>query len=273
MVDDTFTLDLGTRQLRFILTPMLHWPETMMTYDTKERILFSGDAFGAYGSLDGGIFDDELNMTFYHDEIRRYYSNIVGKYWNPVQRAIGSLSGTDIGIVAPAHGPLWRSHPEQIIELYAKWSRFEADSGVVIIYGSMYGHTARMAEQIGRVLCEEGIRDIRIHDSSGIHLSNLISDIFRYKGVVLGSAAYNGTIFPPMDALLNKIIHTGVKNRYLGIFGSAAWGGGGVKAIEQFAEKSEWEVVAEAVQAKGAASKEDMEKCAVIARNMAKRII
>jgi flavorubredoxin len=269
-IEDGLTLDLGNRQLKFFLTPMLHWPETMMTYDTKDRILFSGDAFGSFGCLDGGIFDDEVNPDQYQDEIRRYYSNIVGKYWNPLQRAIKSLSGTEIRIVAPAHGPVWRNNPGHIMELYSRWSRFEAGKGVVIVYGSMYGHTAKMAEHIARTLTEAGIRDICIYDSSRTHVSYIISDIFKYRGVILGSSAYNGTLFPPMDAVLNKIINTGVKDRYLGIFGSAAWGGGGVKGIELFAEKTGWEVVAEPVQAKGAASAEDMEKCGIIAQNMAK---
>jgi len=272
LIDANTILDLGKHKLRFFLTPMLHWPETMMTYDTTDQILFSGDAFGSYGTLDGGIFDDELNMDYYNDEVRRYYSNIVGKYWNPVQRALVELKGTPLKIIASTHGPVWRKNINQMVKLYDKWSRFEADKGAVIIYGSMYGNTEKMAETIARSLSENGIRDIRIHDSSKTHISHLLSDIFRFKGVALGSSAYNGVIFPPMEQLLSKIINTGVKNRVLGIFGSATWGGGGVKSIDAFAEKMKWELVGEPVQAKGSPSKSDLEICEDIGRQMAERL-
>ena len=118
---------------------MVHWPETMMTYDQRDGILFSMDAFGGFGSLDGGIFDDEVNLEFYEDEIRRYFSNIVGKYSGMVQKALKKLQGLDVRIVAPTHGPVWRENPKHIISLYDGWSRYEAEKGVVIVYGSMYG--------------------------------------------------------------------------------------------------------------------------------------
>ncbi|MCX6234031.1 MAG: FprA family A-type flavoprotein [Bacteroidetes bacterium] len=271
-IENNPVLDLGEYRLTFMLTPMLHWPETMMTYDEKDRILFSGDAFGSFGTLDGGITDEELNMAFYEDEIRRYYSNIVGKYWNPVQRALSSLEGKEIRIIAPTHGPVWRKDVSRIVAMYEKWSRFESDKGVVIVFGSMYGHTEKMADTIARALCEEGIRDIRVYDSSKTHASYILSDIFRYKGVILGSSAYNSVIFPPMEGLLSKILNTGIKNRLLGIFGSATWGGGGVKAIEEFAKKIQWEVIAPSVQAKGSPDFSDLEKCEVIGRSMAMKL-
>ena len=272
LVDANTILDLGKHKLSFVLTPMLHWPETMMTYDSTDQILFSGDAFGSFGTLDGGIFDDELIMDYYNDEVRRYYSNIVGKYWNPVQRALAQLKGTTIRIIASTHGPLWRRDISKIIKLYDKWSRFEADRGAVIIYGSMYGNTEKMAETIARSLSENGVRDIRIHDSSKTHISYLLNDLFKYKGVALGSSAYNGIIFPPMEQLLSKIINTGIKNRILGIFGSATWGGGGVKTIDMFAEKMKWDVVGEPVQAKGSPSESDFAICEDIGKRMAEKL-
>jgi flavorubredoxin len=271
-VEESLKLDTGERCLQFFLTPMLHWPETMMTFDPVSGILFSGDGFGSFGALDGGLFDDEVNLSLYEGEVRRYYANIVGKYWNPLQKAVKSLEGTDIRIIAPTHGPVWRKNPSWIVGQYLKWSRFEAERGAVIVYGSMYGHTEKMADYLARILCEEGIRDLRVHDASKAHLSYILSDLFLYRGVMLGSSAYNGGPYPPVEALMSKIINTGIKNRLLGIFGSASWGGGGVKAIEQFAEKMEWEVVGTPVQARGAASKEDFEQCAVIARNMARML-
>jgi flavorubredoxin len=271
-VDDKQVLDLGEYHLSFIPTPMLHWPETMMTYHHEDKILFSGDAFGSFGTLDGGVMDEELNMSFYEEEIRRYYSNIVGKYWNPVQRALAALKDKDIKIIASTHGPVWRKELNRIVLLYDRWSRFESEKGAVIVFGSMYGHTEKMAEMIARALCEGGIKDIKIHDSSKTHLSYILNDIFLYKAVILGSSAYNGFIFPPMEQLLSRILHTGIKDRLLGIFGSAAWGGGGVRAIEEFAEKIKWELVAPSVQALGAPSLEDMDNCEIIGRNAAQRL-
>ncbi|MBP6977220.1 MAG: FprA family A-type flavoprotein [Bacteroidales bacterium] len=272
-IDESLTLDTGDRKLKFFLTPMLHWPETMMTYETGTKILFSGDAFGSFGTLDGGIFDDELNLSSYQDEIRRYYANIVGKYWNPVQKAAKSLEGTDIGIIAPTHGPVWRTNPGWILDQYLKWSRFEAETGVVIAYGSMYGHTEKMADYAGRILNEEGMRELRIYDASKTHLSYILSDLFLFRGVLMGSPAYNGGLYPPVEALISKVINTGIRNRLLGIFGSAAWGGGGVKALGQFAENIGWEMVGEPIQAKGAATEEDYSQCAAMARNMAKNLL
>jgi len=275
LINEEEKIDLGKHTLSFFMTPMLHWPETMMTFEENSKALFSGDAFGSFGTLDGGIFDDELNLDFYEEEIRRYYSNIVGKYWNPVQKAIKKLNENNIvpALICSTHGPVWRSDINKIVGLYDKWSRFDADPGVVIVYGSMYGNTEKMAEAVGRSLNENGIKDIRIHDASKTHISHIINDIFKYKGVVLGSSAYNGTIFPPMEHVINKISNTGVKNRFLGIIGSATWGGGGVKSIEQFAEKINWEIVADPIQAKGAPKGKDFELCEKIGIAMAEKIL
>lgn len=272
IINNKDTLSLGKHNLTFFLTPMLHWPETMMTWDQTSKILFSGDAFGSYGTLDGGIIDEELHFHFYEDEIRRYYSNIVGKYWNPVKKALEMLNDIDISHIASTHGPVWKRDIDKMTGYYKKWSSFEADPGAVIVFGSMYGHTEKMAEAIGRALNEQGIREVIIHDSSKTHLSYVISDIFKYRGLALGSSAYNGTIFPPMGHLLDKIVNTGVKNRILGIFGSATWGGGGVKAISEFAEKMDWETVGEPVQARGGPTNQDLEICESIASLLAGKL-
>ena len=149
-------LELGHHKLTFHLTPMVHWPETMMTYDETSKVLFSMDAFGGFGSLDGGIFDDEINYEFYEDEQDAITQIIVAKYSPMVQRALKKVGSLDIQIVAPTHGPIWRTNPGEIISLYDKWSRFEAEKGVVIIYGSMYGNTAKMADYLARIIAEQG---------------------------------------------------------------------------------------------------------------------
>lgn len=275
LIDDEDVLCLGKQQLRFYLTPMVHWPETMMTYEVTNKILFSGDAFGGFGTLDGGVFDDEVNLEFYTDEIRRYYSNIVGKYGAMVQKALKKLTAAaiDIKVVAPTHGPVWRSHPSCIIDYYDQWSKAETEEGVVIVYGSMYGNTQKMADFIARRLAEKGIKNIRIYDSSKTHVSYIISDLWRFKGVILGSCAYNTGIFPTMETLLHKIQNSQLKDRYLGIFGTASWSGGGVSNLNKFAEEMKWQQIGESVEAKSSPKEAEFLLCDKMAEEMADKLI
>ncbi|SHH62461.1 FprA family A-type flavoprotein [Clostridium grantii] len=272
VIEEGDVLDLGNHKLSFYMVPMVHWPETMVTYDATDKILFSMDAFGGFGALDGTIFDDEVNLDFYEDEIRRYYSNIVSTYSPMVQRALKKLSGLDIGVIAPTHGAVWRDKPGTILDFYDRWSRYEAEEGVVIVYGSMYGNTAKMAEYIARIIAESGIKNIRVYDASKTHVSHIISDIWKYKGVILGSCAYNTTIFPAMETVINKIEHSGLKNRYLSIFGNKSWSGGGVNTLEKFADKVKWERVGEAVEATYTPKYEEFEKLCVLGREMAEKV-
>ena len=271
-VGDGDTLNLGYHNLKFVLTPFVHWPETMMTYDETEKILFSGDAFGSFGTLDGGIFDDEINFDFVEEEMRRYYSNIVGPYSNMVQKAFVKLKDVPVNVVAPLHGPVWRDKPEKVLELYDKWSRFEAEDGVVIVVASMYGNTELMADYIGRKLAENGVRNIRIHDVSRTPISHLINEIWKYKGIILGSCAYNGHMFPLMESFTREIIHLKLQNRFLGIFGSYSWNGGGVKNLMKFAEESKLELVADPAEIYGKPSDDKYAQCDVIAKEMAVRL-
>ncbi|MGE4586911.1 MAG: FprA family A-type flavoprotein, partial [Mangrovibacterium sp.] len=160
-VHDASVLDLGKTKLQFWTVPMVHWPETMVTYDETHRILFSGDAFGSFGTLDGGVFDDELNLVYYEEEVMRYFTNIVGKYCPHTQRAIKKLEPLDIRMIAATHGPVWRTNLDWILDRYNKWSTYTTDPGAVVVYGSMYGSTQKMAEVIARQLSIRGIRDIR----------------------------------------------------------------------------------------------------------------
>lgn len=275
VVKDGDQLSLGKHSLTFYLTPMVHWPETMMTYESTTGTLFSMDAFGGFGTLDGGIFDDEVNLEFYMDETRRYYSNIVGKYGAMVQKALKKLKDANIpmNIIAPTHGPVWRSDPQCIIDHYDRWSRAETEEGVVIVYGSMYGNTQKMADVIARRLAENGIKNIRIYDASKTHVSYLISDLWRFKGVILGSCAYNTGLFPTMETLVSKLENTQLKGRLLGIFGTASWSGGGVSSLNKFAEKIKWQQVGESVEAKSSPKEKDFQKCIEIADEMAELLI
>jgi flavorubredoxin len=271
-VKDGDELDIGNHKLKFVMTPMVHWPETMMTYETTEKILFSGDAFGGFGTLDGGVFDDEVNLEFYESEIRRYYSNIVGKYSMMVQRALKKLEGVEVKYVCATHGPVWRDNPSRIIDIYDKWSRYETEEGVVIIYGSMYGNTEHMADYLARKLSEEGIKNIKIMNVSKVHLSHLINEIWRFKGIILGSCTYNTGLFPPMEELAHWLEHTGIKNHVMGIFGTYGWSGGGVSTLEKYAEKMKMPLVGESVEAKLSANREDLKKLNELAKNMAKAV-
>ena len=271
-ITDIDVLDLGYHKLKFVLTPWVHWPETMMTYDTTDEVLFSGDAFGSFGTLDGGIFDDEINFAYYEEDMRRYFSNIVGKYCNMVQKALAKLNGVPVKYVCSTHGPVWRKNPEKVIDLYDKWSRYETDNGVAIIYGSMYGNTEAMADYIARSIAEEGIKDIRIFDVSKTHISYLISAVWKYKAIVLGSCAYNSEMYPLMEQFCREMEHMAVKNKFLGLFGSYSWNGGGVKNLLKFAENIGWEQVADAVEIHGVPNDEKYTQCDALAKAVAEKL-
>ena len=258
-VKDGDILSLGNHELKFIMAPWVHWPETMMTFETKTASLFSCDAFGSFGTLDGGIFDDEINFMFYEDEMRRYYSNIVGKYSHMVQKAFTKLTNLKINTICPSHGPIWRSRPEKAIELYDKWSRHESDNGVVIAYASMYGNTEKMADYAARLIAEKGVKEIRIYDVSKTHASFILNDIWKYRAVILGSCAYNAVMHPMMQHLCNELEILNPKNKNYALFGSYSWSGGGVKTLASFAEKMEWTQVAPSVEVMCSPSLENME--------------
>ncbi len=272
IVQDGEELDLGRRKLRFLLTPMVHWPETMMTYETTDRILFSGDAFGGFGTLNGGIFDDEVDIRYYEDEILRYFSNIIGKYSPMVQKAIQKLGDLPVAIVASTHGPIWRTSPEHIIQLYNRWSRQETEPGVVVAFGSMYGATERMADAVARGVADGGVKTIRAHDVSTSHVSYIIRDAWRYKGLILGSPTYDTGIFPPMEALLRLLSGKRLVNRAVGVFGDYGWSGGAVKGLRQFVDDAKLELVEPVVEAKFTATPERIEQCHALGRAVAERV-
>ena len=272
-VYDDYVLELGKTRVQFQTVPMVHWPETMVTYEETNKILFAGDAFGSYGTLDGGIFDDEINLDFYEVEIMRYFTNIVGKYCPHTQRAIKKLAGLDIKMIAATHGPIWRSDLNWVLSRYNKWSSYTFDNGVIIVYGSMYGNTQKMAEVIARQLSVRGIKDIRVYDASKTHSSYIINDIFKYKGFIVGSCAYNNSLFPNVETLLSTIEHMGVKDHYLGVFGNFSWNGGGVKNLMKFAENIKWDLVYDPIEEKGALKKDKFEQCIELANAMADKLL
>lgn len=237
-VADNDTLDLGGVTLTFKLTPMVHWPETMMTYVNEWNMLFSGDAFGCFGALNGGIIDSETDVEMYIPEMYRYYSNIVGKYGVFVQKAIAKFADTKIEYICPTHGPIWHDDIARVIDIYDRLSKYEAETGVTIVYGSMYGHTEKMADMIARQLAKRGIKNIRIHNVAKSDLSYILSDIFKYKGLIIGSPTYSNTLFPPVEDVLSAIANRELKNRAVASFGNFTWGGQAVKRINSALEQA-----------------------------------
>ena len=271
-VKDGDILEIGHHKLAFYLAPMVHWPEVMVTYDMTDKILFSADAFGTFGTLDGGVIDTELNLDHFWEEMRRYYSNIVGKYGNPVQKALQKLSGLDIQTICSTHGPVWTAHIPEVIKIYDELSRYEGQDGVVIVYGSMYGNTEQMAEAIASSLSAHGVKNIVMHNASKSHSSYIIKDMFKYKAVVIGCPTYCNQLYPEIDSLLQKIEIRELKNRLFGYFGSFSWAGAAVKRLAAFAEKMNWTVVGEPVEQKQGLKQDKYEACWALGKAMAEHL-
>lgn len=273
-VKDGDTLELGKHKLKFFLTPMVHWPETMMSYEVTEGIIFSGDAFGGFGALNGGIFDDEVDTEYFEGEILRYFSNIVGRYSPMVQKAMKKLKdvGVDINIVAATHGPIWRKNPKTIIDLYDRWSKYKSDPGVVLVFGSMYGNTQTMMEAVARGLTEEGVSNIRMHNISTSHLSFIIRDIWEFEAAVFGSCTYNTELFPPMKLLLAELSNRMIKNKILGLFGSYSWSSGAFQELKSFQESSKWELVEPTLEIRHAPTQDELSTLKKLGKNVAKKL-
>lgn len=272
LVTDGDVIDLGGRKLHLTLTPMVHWPETMMTFEPEDKILFTGDVFGGYGALEGSIFDDEMDAGAGEDETRRYFANVLGKYSSMIRKALVRVEQLDANVFAPSHGPVWRGDPARVYRWYDRWSSHEAEEGAVVVYGSMYENTKRMAEAVERGLGEGGVKQIAVHDVSRSHLSYILSDIWRYGGAVLGSPTYNTKLFPLMASLVSLLREKNIRKRTLGIFGSFGWSGGGMKELISFAADSGWDLVEPVVEVKGAPTDETLARCGLLGRHLAEAL-
>ena len=266
------SLKVGRHDLHFYLMPMVHWPETMVTFDSTDGILFSGDAFGCFGALNGGCIDKNINTEIYMGEMRRYYSNIVGKFGNPVQKALQKCSGLDIKMICPTHGPVWEEQISEVVAMYDKLSRYEAEEGVVIAYGTMYGNTEQMAEAIAEELSAQGIKNIVMHNVSKTPHSFILADIFRYKALIVGCTTYNMNLYPEMEALLSKVAARDMKNRLIGYFGSFTWASAAVKKLGEYAAQLKFEVVGNPVEMKQSMSASSEQQARELAVAMADRL-
>lgn len=271
---DLDILNLGKYNLQFYLTPMVHWPETMMTYLQEKKVLFSGDAFGTFGANDGSVLDSQTRSVKYWDEMIRYYSNIVGKFGSPVQTALKKLSGVEIEMICSTHGPVWTKNGSinEVVSLYDKLSKYEAESGLVIIYGSMYGNTAELADTIAISASQNGVKDIVIHNVSKSHESDIIRDVFKYKGLIVGSPTYNNKLYPAVESVLTSLQNRNIKNRLFGYFGGFSWSDASERLLKSFAEEMSFEVVAEPVVIKQGMIDETYEKANNLGMIMAQKL-
>lgn len=259
VVETDDTLDLGSNTLKFVETPFVHWPETMMTYLPKEETLFSGDGFGTYGALSGGIFDDQLDTEKFSEEAIRYLSNIVGAYSATLQGALNKLEGLDIEMIAPTHGPIWRENPEEIMELYDKYSSGGAVPGITIVYGSMYGFTEKITEQVALGAKSGGLEDLTVLDASRVHPSYLLSSAWKRRGLIIGSPTYESRAFPPISNFLEVAEKKKLKDRIAGVFGSYGWGGGSARQIKSTVETLDWDLISPPVEFNGKPSEDQLE--------------
>jgi anaerobic nitric oxide reductase flavorubredoxin len=246
VVKDGETLSLGRHELKFFETPLLHWPETMMTWVTPGQILFSCDAFGGFGALEAAIFDDQYeSVEYYEREALRYYSNIIAKYGRMVLRAIDKLSALPVAIVAPAHGLVWRRHPERIIGLYKEWAGYSlapAKPEITLLYATMYGATETMMNAVASGIAGAGV-PLQIFDVTHTHVSYLLPALYSRNGVVVGAPTYEGHLFPVMASVLEMSDLKRLASKKAAYFGSYGWGGGGQAAFQKLVEPLQWEVL------------------------------
>lgn len=253
LVKEGDTLTTGTHTFRFVMAPMVHWPEVMVTYEESEKVLFSADAFGTFGALNGNIFSDELEFDKeWLADARRYYANIVGKYGMQTQALLTKAAGLDIQLICSLHGPIWRENLSYIIEKYDKWSKYEPeDKEVVIIYGSVYGHTEQAVDALAGKLADKGIRHIATYDVSTTHVSELIAEIFRASHIVLACATYNGGIYPPMENLLNDMKALSVQKRTVALMDNGTWAPtAGKQIVKKLEEMKEMELLTQQLSIK-----------------------
>lgn len=233
------TQSFGRHTVTFVNAPMVHWPEAMVTFDVTDGVLFSADAFGSFGALDGKLFNDEVDFERdWIDDARRYFTNIVGKYGAPVQALLKKASKLDIKMICPLHGPVWRSNIGYFIEKYDLWSRYEPEEkGVMIAYASMYGNTEAAAQALAARLCDKGMTNVVVYDVSNTHVSQLISEAFRLSHIVLASVTYNLGIYPVMHSFLSDMKALNLQNRTFALIENGSWACKSGDLMQKFIEE------------------------------------
>ena len=272
IVNEGDILNTGKHNLTFLMAPMVHWPEVMVTYDKTDKILFSADAFGSFGAIDGNIFADEVNWeNRYLNEARRYYTNIVGKYGPQVQMLLKKASSIEINMICPLHGYVWKKDLDKFIDLYQKWSTYTPEiNSVMIAYASVYGGTQNAAEILAGELAELGIKDIKMFDVSVTHSSYVVSDMFKYSHIVFASTTYNNGIFVEMENLIHDIVAHNIQNRKVAVIENGSWAPqAGRLMTELLSQIKNTEFITSGVSIKSAVKSEKREEL----KNLAKAIV
>lgn len=243
-------LDLGTHRLRFYMTPMLHWPETMMSYETTTSTLFSGDVFGCFGALNGTPIDRDIDLSVYWPEVTRYYAAIIAKYATPVQTALKKMESLSINQLCTTHGPVWTTSIPKLFDLYRQYAHWQSSGGVVIAYASMYGHTSILAGKIAEMIANHGEKNIKIFDLSTTDISYPLAALMECKTLIIGTPVYNNSVFPKVETLMNAIKSREIKNRAYASFGTYAWSPAALKQLDNFGVEMNWEILAPTIRQK-----------------------
>lgn len=268
VVKEGDTLSIGRHALTFIMAPMVHWPEVMMTYDQTDGTLFSADAFGTFGALSGNLFADEVNFEQeWLADARRYFVNIVGKYGLQVQNVLKKAAALDIKMICPLHGPVWRSNLGWFIQKHDVWSKYEPEEkAVVIIYGSIYGHTEAAAMRLATLLAERGVKNIHVYDTSRTHVSELMAECFRASHIVLASSTYNNGIFTPMENLLLDLKAHAWQKRTVALIENGSWAPQSGKLMRaELEQMKEIAIAGDTLSLKSAAQPSQEEQLAALA--------
>lgn len=275
IVKEGDTFSTGKHNFTFYMAPMVHWPEVMVTYDATDKILFSADAFGTFGAMNGNIFADELNFEReWLDDSRRYYSNIVGKYGVNTQALLKKVADLDIQLLCPLHGPVWRSNICWYMDKYYTWSSYEPEEqAVMIAYGSIYGNTENAANILACRLAERGIRNIVMYDVSVTHPSYIISEAFRCSHLVFASATYNAGIFSNMEHLLMDMKAHNVQNRTVALIENGSWGVMAAKKMtEIISGMKNMTILDQTITVKSSLKEDQLSEIAALANTIAESI-
>jgi len=275
LIKEGESLTTGKHTFTFIMAPMVHWPETMVTYDQTDKALYSGDAFGAFKALSGNLFADELNFECnYLEESRRYYTNIVGKYGKQVQSLLEKAKNLDIELLCPLHGPLWRENIDWMIEKYEAWSSYlPEEKAVLIAYGSIYGNTENAANILAFELGNLGVKNISMYDTSVTHVSYILSEAFRCSHLVFASATYNAEIFMSMNHLLSDLKSHNFQNRKVSLMENGTWAPTAGKLMaEKLSTMADMEIIGSPVMMKSSVKSEQLESIKALAAEIAKSL-
>lgn len=272
IVKEGDTLSTGQHTFTFVMAPMVHWPEAMVTYDTTRKILYSADAFGTFGAMNGNLYADEVNFDRdWMDDARRYYTNIVGKYGPQVQALLKKAAGLEIAMICPLHGPVWRTDIAKFVEKYDRWSSYRPEEAAVLIaYGSVYGHTENAANILAAKLADLGIRNIAMYDTSVTHPSVILAEAFRCSHIVFASSTYNNGIFTSMETLLADLKAHNLQNRKFALIQNGTWAPASGKLMsELLAGFKGFEQIGETVTLKSAVKQEQYQALNTIAEQIA----